>query len=516
MNKIKYCYSFFIFFSVTFLMSFPCCAENEQRVLYVNNLLGNDSFDGLSEKVTGNGRNGPLATIGKAFDIAQASDCIEIANTGRVYAGGNYLKKAGGTPEKPLVVDGHGAVISGLVIIPHEKWQNVKEDIIETDFCPSSNMLRSDSRYTTWPGAPQIWWMDGKTAPNCTSMDELLKTKGGFYWNKAEKKVLVHLPDGKNKEDVKIELPFYDTAIVIYTDYVVVKNLEAVLLKDDGFDTQGAGKNIVFKNCKSVGICDQGFSCHYTSTVTFEDCVARRCSGSGSCDVNYCTTIYRKCVFAGNTFEFGVYASEYSQHLYESCLIIMNEPFEQIWQRGNSSMIFINCVIIGKKGNSQNILKMQNGKVVFMQCTILDASSLAVIPANSTGKLEISNCIVGRMEKPFLSIPGGTSPGCISLEYNVYFGTPGIDFSGILYKEKNWMEFESKGRDRFSKWLDPELEGNLKALIPGDSQLRTAGKIYGSARCIGAVLPESVWKLYYDSLDEYETPEGLRKGKFEK
>jgi hypothetical protein len=69
---------------------------------YVNNRTGNDAHDGLSPEKA-------LATIARAVQAAKTSDCIWLANTGTAYREPIALTRLGGTPARPLVIEGNGA-----------------------------------------------------------------------------------------------------------------------------------------------------------------------------------------------------------------------------------------------------------------------------------------------------------------------------------------------------------------------------------------------------------------------
>ncbi|MDD2708785.1 MAG: right-handed parallel beta-helix repeat-containing protein [Verrucomicrobiae bacterium] len=481
------------------------------RILYVNNLLGNDQWDGLAMEPGGDGKRGPLGSIRQAFLLAQTSDRIEVANTGKPYFGNNSLTRVGGTVERPLVINGNGALISGLGHVPGEKWKRVEEGIFAAFFVPHSNQIRQRSDVKSWiVDHPQIWWLDGKPGVNCKSAEELRSKEQGFYWNKERKEVWVRLSAGKTPGQVKIEMPVGEIAIAVNTDFVTVRNFRSMFSLDDGFDSH-RGKNIVFQNCVATDECDQGFSCHGWSNVLYEDCLAERCAGSGSCDVHQCHVTYRRCVFVNNTFEAGVYVHDDTTHGYEDCLIAGNRPFEQVWARGRGKMNFFNSVLVGGKGSDQGIMLMQNGSVYFEQCTLADAPFICQLDNVQHGLLGMRNCILTRFSKMFFAAPESARQRLL-LENNVYFDGPGVQFGGKMYGGSEWREYQTAtGLDKESAWVDPQLKGRLQVELPKDSPLFQAGKRFGRPACVGAVLPASVWELYEKTRGEYATPEGIKR-----
>lgn len=479
----------------------PDAFSNEkQHILYVNNITGNDSYNGLSSRVKEDNTTGPFATIKKAFDSAQTSCRIEIANTGKNYIGGNWLTVAGGTEENPLVINGNGATITGLGEVIENEWKKVNGNIYATKFWPMSNMLKGYKPIQCWIESPQIWWLNGNPGKNCKNEKELQENEGSFYWNKPKKELWFHLPAGKNFSNMKIEIPRYGSHIIITTDNVVVKNFRGIFSANDAFDTHGTGKNIVYKNCIATDNCGQGFSVHGTTTALYADCVAMRNASSGSCDVNNSMAIYRRCVFADNTFEAGVYTTEETLHIYEDCLIAWNNPFEQIWQKGGSKMNFYNCVIFGTKGDGKAIFTMEEGSLFFNQCTFADFDFLCDISQGSGFNLKIKNSIITRGGLLLKSFPDSNNKK-ILFANNVYYEIEGITADGISYGKDNWGNFQEKYTvDRNSNWFNPELQGKYKVNISENSQLFKMGKMYKICR-VGAVLPESVWKNYSSHKD---------------
>ena len=95
--------------------------------LYVDNQKGCDSNDGSREK--------PLSSIERACALVKTGGRIEVVNTGVPYSlpyGGPGKARglrllSGGTAESPLIVEGNGAVVSGLAVIPANAWTRETE-----------------------------------------------------------------------------------------------------------------------------------------------------------------------------------------------------------------------------------------------------------------------------------------------------------------------------------------------------------------------------------------------------
>jgi hypothetical protein len=510
----NFCFILFLFLTFT---SYTTIAKT--NIIYVNNITGSDSFSGKTITPTGNG-NGPLATIKKAFKVCEKSTRIEVANTGKPYKSGNYLTRdKGGTAEQPMIINGNGATLSGLDVIPASKWRKVKGNIIATAFWPMANYLKSSSktRLAYWVGNTRIWWLDNQPGINCKSQHELENTPKGFWWNKKKREVWVNLPEGKDLSNTKIQIPVHSTGIAVFASYVTVKNLRCMFSWNDGFDTAKDGKNIVFKNCLAIDNCGQGFSCHNTSSALYEDCLAERCASSGVCNVDSCATVFRRCIFIDNTYEAGVHATGKTLNFFEDCLIINNQPGEQIWQHGKSKLIFYNCVIIGNNIKGKGILRLRNGSVEFDQCTIVDSTFLVRLSSHTSGTVVIENSLLGRFEKPIIAFPKTiVKKRRIMLKHNIFFEAPGLVGDGKLYSPDKFDEFRQTGVDVGSVWKNIKLGGQLKVDIPSEAKLEKAGLRNNRPAHIGARLPKSVWEMYKRTRMEYPTPQGIQSKELKK
>lgn len=107
------------------------------RDIYVNNISGNDTLLGRSPIATGR-EDGPVQTIAKALRLARPGDHIVLAATPQPYReqisvqGGKHSGVEGALP---LVIDGQGAVIDGMVDVPEDAWESVGGDIFR--FAPA-------------------------------------------------------------------------------------------------------------------------------------------------------------------------------------------------------------------------------------------------------------------------------------------------------------------------------------------------------------------------------------------
>ena len=108
---------------------FLSCGSAGAEMIYVNNRCGSDLNCGRSEEDRGDGL-GPLRSLAAALRRVQRGDSINIANTGTAYRESVTIQGANhsGTSFAPFVIDGNGATLEGIDLVPSHLWKRVSSD----------------------------------------------------------------------------------------------------------------------------------------------------------------------------------------------------------------------------------------------------------------------------------------------------------------------------------------------------------------------------------------------------
>lgn len=98
--------------------------------IYVDNLLGNDMFDGQLEQPIDTG-SGPVRTLHRAMHLAGFGDRIVLTRAGGMYYDSLSLtgSRHSGTSERPFTIIGNGATLSGARAVPPEGWRRSGPDL---------------------------------------------------------------------------------------------------------------------------------------------------------------------------------------------------------------------------------------------------------------------------------------------------------------------------------------------------------------------------------------------------
>jgi len=113
-----------LIFSV-FLLFFALALGADAKIIYVNNMIGDDASRGLREDPTTD-RSGPVKTIQRALELAGSSDTIMLASNAEPYRESVSLcgLRNSGTSTLPFRIVGNGATLDGTQPISPLAWRH--------------------------------------------------------------------------------------------------------------------------------------------------------------------------------------------------------------------------------------------------------------------------------------------------------------------------------------------------------------------------------------------------------
>jgi hypothetical protein len=169
---------------VTAIMAIGCAAAHATDY-YVNNAMGNDGYDGKTA-TAGVAPAGPLATIMKAVKRAGPGDTIHVKANPEPYRELVEFTK-GGERGKPIILDGHGAVVSGSDLCPPDGWTDVGGGVFTRRDVVSYYVLVADGKL-----------LFAKQASDCLNPGEIC-------YSVPERRFFFNPPAGKKAADCKVE-----------------------------------------------------------------------------------------------------------------------------------------------------------------------------------------------------------------------------------------------------------------------------------------------------------------------
>lgn len=382
--------------------------------VYVNNRTGADTLDGRAATPAGDGKAGPVASIARALELVPVSGRVSIANTGTDYREALRVQRLHkGRAAAPLVIEGNGAAVTGLVTVPAARWTVLKDDVYwfenkTTDNPPKPGPMPNSNwlgflRHQGWftePQAPEIFFLDGKTAPQVRELAAI--APGGFFYDTLAnpRRLYFRLPAGKALADCALDVPL-NTGVFVDDDYVVVRNLISRYSQDDGF-AGFWGIGVVFENCNGSYNCDQGISLHGTSVTIIDGGLFERNGGAGIVDVMTSTTIYRNAVVRDNMIAGALLQG--LAHSLISCRFSGNQG-TQVGADKGAALNLTNCLVVGTTVNGKaNGVSMERGRLD--HCTIVECAT--GVAASKGG--EVINCVLAKCTGSLVSVPAAALP----------------------------------------------------------------------------------------------------------
>ncbi|MBW3596902.1 MAG: right-handed parallel beta-helix repeat-containing protein [Planctomycetes bacterium] len=230
------------------------------RDIFVNNAAGDDRFDGSQSRSIGG--TGPCRTIARALRAAEKGDRVVIADTGVPYmecvalSGGRHS----GLADRPFVIEGGGAMLSGLAPVPEAAWEGFRGDVVR--FAPPRKGWQQLYR----DGAPLLRRdaQDEAPLPDLQPLEWCL-WRGAIYFR---------VEEGALPSQYDLAYAFHPVGLTLYeVRNVVVTNLviqgyqlDGVSAPDNAFDV-----TLVGLNCRGNG--RSGIAVGGASRVTIDACL---------------------------------------------------------------------------------------------------------------------------------------------------------------------------------------------------------------------------------------------------
>ena len=414
------------------------------RTWYVNHQSGCDENDGTA-------REEAFQTIARAVKAAGTSDTISLANTGVPYREPLILSRLGGTPASPLVIEGNGAVISGLRPISSERWVR-RGDVYE---------ISGPHPY----GFPMLIVDGQRTLP----VDARALEPRQWAWTRDADKsgsgTLRFRPEeGKELSAYRLEGTFEASGLRVQSSsYIVVKNLISEFHSNDGFNVHGECRSCVFENIEGRFNGDDGFSIHESIEAVVRNGHFHH-NGSGIEDVNLSRSFYSGIRVHDNRnlgiLFIGAFHSAVDAVVYDNPTNFRFTPgITRHLAGGEFSPIQDTSVYL------QNVISHGGGFGVYagakarvMIVNSIFAGSKIGIHADKGSRIHLTKSVVADCEELELQCNSKNFFG----DVNVYF--PGrYEVDGKHYEPEQWADFKrAVGHHEDARQQDPALDSHWR------------------------------------------------------
>jgi hypothetical protein len=245
-----------------FLFGLLISAVADARTFYVNNVSGDDLFDGRAAEREYPG-HGPNQTIWRALRSAHAGDHIVLAKTEEPYRESISLVGShhSGHELQRFVIEGNGAVLDGSGPVPFDAWQFVRGDIFK--FQPA----RMDFNQLFYQGAPLV---QRPYSPLTNGKIELEPLE----WMLANGWIYFRVEKGKSPQEYRLSCSALQTGITVYkVEGVEIRNLTVQGFQLDGINFNDAEGPTVLSGVTSCGNGRSGVTVTGVSKVALDGCL---------------------------------------------------------------------------------------------------------------------------------------------------------------------------------------------------------------------------------------------------
>lgn len=317
--------------------------------LYVNQKSGDDKLSGLA--ATASGADGPFRSIAVAVRNASPGDTIHLPS-GTHHDAVKFRDKAG-APGQPIVLDGHGATLTGSAPLDPADWEALgdglfrstvflwKDGILLKDKPGEFNNPRINRFFLIWNG--KINRMGRCSKGYCPPLPSPADLKSGEWtYVEVEKAFYLRLAAGSNLNQEKIEYPRMLDGVAIggSCSNLLVRNLTVTHFLNDGFGIKDSARAIVFENIRAIECGDDGMSAHNEAQIEVSDFKAEG-NGTGITHVHNSRSVNRRVSLLGNGVNLRI--DDAGMHVFQDSII-----------GGHDGSV----VVVGKKGKC--LLKLEN------------------------------------------------------------------------------------------------------------------------------------------------------------
>jgi hypothetical protein len=207
------------------------------RDVFVNNVSGNDRFDGRS--AVNEADSGPVRSLDRALRVVDRGGRVVLAKTGEPYREMISLSDVHqrGYPDRPLVIAGNGATLDGTVTAAQGAWR------YENDHIFSFRPRRL---------AYQQLFRDGEPLPHVRRASFLGSRIGlrPLEWTLLADRVALRVEEGRLPEQYALRHAGLQTGITLYnTQHVRIEDLII-----QGFQQDGINAHELVTECELVRV----------------------------------------------------------------------------------------------------------------------------------------------------------------------------------------------------------------------------------------------------------------------
>ncbi|HEV7401945.1 MAG TPA: hypothetical protein VGO11_03430 [Chthoniobacteraceae bacterium] len=368
-----------MFFLAQIIFTF---AAAHARDLHVDPAKGDDTSDGVAQ---------PVKSIKQAIRLALPGDTIHLEKT-TYYESAEFGKKSG-EPGKPIVLEGHGAVLEGSERVTGKDWEHVSAGLYrKVHLLPKIEPFVLQRWFMVW--GDKLVHMDrtskGRLAPFKQPADLQIDE---WTYVADEEAFYIRIARESDLDTMRIRYPARSSGVAIGgAAHLVVRDLTCTHVSNDGFNVHGSARDCRFENIQAIGCGDDGFSAHEDAECEI-DGFRSIGNSTGFTDINSSKTHYQR-VYVGGCLAFDFLFQGDGEHSVRDAVIqsFAQTPFGVGSPDPSATR---SCQV-----QLEDLYFVQTGKAyqvrlpVRTSVAITRSSFLNFPPFESKGELTLKDCVV--------------------------------------------------------------------------------------------------------------------------
>jgi hypothetical protein len=423
-----------------------CCGSllaATARDLFVNPVTGADTANGRAAVVTGT--NGPMRTIARGIQLAGPGDTIHLVPV--IFRESANFRDRSGTPGRPIVLDGHGATLEGSEPLKPADWEQVAPGLYR-----NSRIIKADEFVLSrW-----FFLCDGRMVHmgrTCKGSHAPFKKPedlqpGEWTFSASDRSFYVRIPPTQKLAEARIAAPIRANGVAFSGKclHIIVRNLTATHVYNDGFNLHGSTQDVVFENIRAIECGDDGISAHETCELRVEGFESRG-NSTGLCHINSSVSENNR-VLIRDCLGHDLFVLEGGRHTLRNSRIVSSaaravtvtgQPAQQ-----KECTLTLDNVLVQRAAGSNAVSVLAGG--------VLDASRVTLLglDLHVAGAATLRNSVLAGSPPPALYVSTGATWRADGNRYQV----SGLLCGATRYIQQTLSDYQRvTGQDQHSRWL---------------------------------------------------------------
>lgn len=238
-----------------FLIGTCCCEMVFGRDIFVDNLLGNDSFDGALDHPI-DVSSGPVRTLRRAMNLVEFGDRVILTRAGAVYYDSLSLtgRRRSGNESHPFTVIGNGAILSGQRAVTPQGWRQSGPDLWKLTLTRKgyNRLLRNGT------SLPELQHESGGNPLESLAAGQWTAWQGSLYFRS----------DGEAPATQSFTYAAEQTGLTLYqVEHVRIVGITFRDFRFDGVHAQNTCRNVTLEGVDCINNGRAGFAISGSSQV---------------------------------------------------------------------------------------------------------------------------------------------------------------------------------------------------------------------------------------------------------